>query len=140
VKWIYAKGITLSVSTKIKTTFFADDQIIIADSQDNLQRGLCTLKNIVKDFGMDTSPGKSEMMVFLGQDPVRCKVIVENECLQQVKNFKYFSCEISYKNEKGIQQKLAAFAQNLGILNNTFKQILVQKFSHPFIRKQSSDP
>jgi hypothetical protein len=53
VKWINVKGITLSVSTKINTTFFADDQIIIADSQDNLQRGLFTLKNIAKDFGMD---------------------------------------------------------------------------------------
>jgi hypothetical protein len=26
VKWIYSKGITLLVSTKINTTFFADDQ------------------------------------------------------------------------------------------------------------------
>ena len=64
VKWIYSKGITLSVSTKIDTTFFADDEIIIAGSQGNLQRGLFTLKNIAKDFVMDTSPGKSEMMAF----------------------------------------------------------------------------
>jgi hypothetical protein len=89
---------------------------------------------------MDASPGESEMMAFLGQDPVRCKVIVENKCLQQVKNFKYFGCEIWYKNKKGIQQKLAAFAQNMGILNNAFKQTLVQKFSHSFIWKQNLDP
>jgi len=30
-------------------------------------------------------------------------------------------CEISYENEKDIQQKLAKFVQLLGILNNTFK-------------------
>jgi hypothetical protein len=45
LKWsqTYTKGITLSTSTKIRTTLFADDQLIIADSEDNLQRGLFTL-------------------------------------------------------------------------------------------------
>ena len=38
-------------------------------------------------FGNITS--KSEMMTFLGQNPVSCKIIVDNKCLQQVKNFKY---------------------------------------------------
>jgi hypothetical protein len=37
--------------------------------------------------------------------------------------------EISYENEKGIQQNLAQFAQILGILCSTFKPALVQKFS-----------
>jgi len=38
-------------------------------------------------FGNITS--KSEMMAFLGQDPVSCKIIVDTKCFQQVKNFKY---------------------------------------------------
>jgi hypothetical protein len=58
-------------------------------------------------------------MVFL-QHPVRCKIIVDNKCLQ-VKNFKYLVCEISYDNQKDFQQKVAKFAQILGILNNTFE-------------------
>jgi hypothetical protein len=68
---------------------------------------------------MKISPEKSEMMKLSGQDPVRCKIIVDNKCLQQVKNFKYLGCKISYENEKYIQQKLAKFAQILGILNNS---------------------
>jgi len=41
VKWnqIYTKGITISTSTKINTLLFADSQGIIANSEDNLQRG-----------------------------------------------------------------------------------------------------
>ena len=39
-------------------------------------------------------------MVFLEQDPVGCKTIGDNKCLQQVKNFKYLGFEISYGNEK----------------------------------------
>jgi hypothetical protein len=47
VKWnqVYRKGITLSTSVKINTLFFADDQIIRADSQDNLYSGVFTLQN-----------------------------------------------------------------------------------------------
>jgi len=48
---------------------------------------------------MQISLEKSDTMVFLGQDPVRCNIVVDNKCLQQVKNFKFLGCEISYKNE-----------------------------------------
>jgi hypothetical protein len=44
---------------------------------------------------MEISPEKSELMTFLGQAPERCKIVVGNKCLKQVKNFKCFGCEIS---------------------------------------------
>jgi hypothetical protein len=46
VKWnyTYTKGITLSTSTKINTLHFASDQVVIADSEDNLQRRVFALK------------------------------------------------------------------------------------------------
>ena len=46
---------------------------------------------------------------------------MSNKCLQQVNNFRYLDCEILYKNKKDIQQKLAKFAQILGILKNTLQ-------------------
>ena len=36
-------------------------------------------------FEIETSPEKSEKMEFLGQDPVRCEIIVDDKCLQLVK-------------------------------------------------------
>ena len=69
------------------------------------------------------------MMTLLGQDPVRCKFIVDSKCLQQVKNVKSLYCEISYECEKNSRHTVAKFAQILGILNNNFKQTLVRKFS-----------
>jgi len=51
---------------------------------------------------MEISPEKSELMTFLGQDPERCKIVVDNKCLQHVKNFKCFVCEISQEHEKDI--------------------------------------
>jgi len=48
---------------------------------------------------------------------------------KKVKNFKYFGCEISYKNGNDIKKQLAIFSQILGIINNTFKPNLARKIS-----------
>ena len=80
---------------------FADDQVIIADSEDNLQEGAFTLRNTANNFRSEISPEKSETTAFLVRDPVRCTIVVDNKCLQ-VKNSKYLGCEISYGNEKHI--------------------------------------
>ena len=74
-----------------------NDQVIISDSEDNFQRGVFILQNIAKCFGVEISPGKSETMSFLRQ-PVSFKTVVDNNRLQQARNFKYLSCEISYEN------------------------------------------
>jgi len=39
------------------------------------------LKYIAKKFVMEISPEKSQTMTFLVQDPVRCKIVVNNKCL-----------------------------------------------------------
>jgi hypothetical protein len=39
-------------------------------------------------------------MKFVGQDPVKFKLAVDNKSLQQEKNFKFLCSEISYKNQK----------------------------------------
>jgi hypothetical protein len=54
---------------------------------------------------------------------------VDNKCLQQVKNFKYLSSEISNKNEKDIEEKLAKCAQIMAILNNIFQPTWIHKSS-----------
>jgi hypothetical protein len=56
---------------------------------------------------MEISPGKSETMAFLRQQPLSCVTVVDNNCLEQVRNFKYLNCEISYGKENDIQQKLS---------------------------------
>jgi hypothetical protein len=48
---------------------------------------------------------------------------------EQVKNFKYLGCGISYGNGKDNQQNLAEFVQILEILHHAFKPDLVQKCS-----------
>jgi len=89
---------------------------------------------------MEISPQKSNTVAFLGKDAVRHKIIVNNKCLQQLKNFKYLGCEIPYGNGKDIQQKLAKFVQMLGIMNNAFKPNLAKTFSRIKIYNASALP
>ena len=46
---------------------------------------------------MEMSSEKFETRLFLGQDSGRCKMVVDNKCLQ-VQNCKYLGCKISYEN------------------------------------------
>jgi hypothetical protein len=61
---------------------------------------------------------------------------VDNQCLKQVKSFKYLGSEISYEREKDIQQILPNFSPVLEILNNIFNPTLVQKFSRKRKKKK----
>ena len=79
-----------------------------------------TLENIENKFGLEMSPENSETMAFLGQDPVRCAVIVGSKCLQQLINFKYLGCEIFYENIKDSQQKLSQIRSNAGNFKLSF--------------------
>jgi len=49
---------------------------------------------------MEMSLRKSEKMAFLGQDRVKCNIMVDKKCLKQEKNFKYLGCGTSYGKEK----------------------------------------
>jgi len=52
VKWyqIYTKDINLSTGTKIHTLLLAYNQVVVADSEDNLHGIVFTLQNITKKF------------------------------------------------------------------------------------------
>jgi hypothetical protein len=54
----------LSISTKINSLRYADDKVLIAESKDNLQRGVFTLKSIATNFGVEIPPETSGKMVF----------------------------------------------------------------------------
>jgi len=63
-----------------KHSSFCRQSSNIADSEDNY-RGEYLHYKTAKNFGIEMSPEKSELMAFLGQDPVLCKIIVDNKCL-----------------------------------------------------------
>jgi len=93
--WFTQKVLLYQPLQKINTLIFAYVQVI-GDSEDNFQREIFTT---AKDFGMEISPEIYKTIAFSGQDPVRCKITVDNKCLHQVMSFKYLVCESSFENE-----------------------------------------
>jgi transcription initiation factor TFIIIB Brf1 subunit/transcription initiation factor TFIIB len=72
-------GIKLSKNQKLSMLLlFADDQVIIADTDDNLQRAAHKLNQIITEHGLTISVQKTKSMAFRGRDPVRTKIVIDN--------------------------------------------------------------
>lgn len=63
---------------------------------------------------------KFNVRKYYSQDPVRCKIIVDNECLKDVKNFKYLRCKNSYEYVKNTQKQTKNVSK-IGISKQHFR-------------------
>jgi len=63
-------------------------------------------------FGIETSPEKSETMEFLGHEQVRCEIIVDNGCLQQVKKINISVVKFPMKTKKLLKNNSQNLFQN----------------------------
>jgi len=66
---------------------FADDEVIISDNEDTLQRALHELSKIILDYNFEISIHRTKNMAFFGKWPVRLKLILDNQPIEQVSRF-----------------------------------------------------
>ena len=102
-------------------SLFADDQVIIADREDNLQRAAHKLNQIITEYGLTISVQKTKSMPFRGRDPVRTKIVIDNKIIKQVNSFNYLGNMISYEKQLDIDKKLHNYLKFTGNLNNVFR-------------------
>jgi hypothetical protein len=57
------------------TLLFADEQVIISDTEDNLQSAVHKLNQIVIEHSLTISVKKTKSVAFKGQEPVRSKIV-----------------------------------------------------------------
>jgi hypothetical protein len=121
-------GIKLSKNQQLSTLLFADDQVIIADREDNLQRAAHKLNQIITEYGLTISVQKTKSVAFKRRDPVRTKIVINNKIIKQVNTSNYLGNMISYDKELDIDNKLHNYLKITRILNNVFKpQNLLRK-------------
>jgi len=109
------------------TLLFADDQFIISDREDNLQKAVCLLYNISKEYNLETATKKTKVFGFVGTDHLRTKIIINDETLEQVSQFTYLGCGISYQFSNDVEFKLAKFLQLIGTIKRTiFKKVRME--------------
>jgi hypothetical protein len=65
----------------LNTVLFAEYQVTITNSEDNIQRELHALHQTLQIFGMKISHQKTKIMAFIGREPVRSKTVIGNMIL-----------------------------------------------------------
>ena len=68
---------------------------------------------------MEIATKKMKVFGFIGADHFRTKIIINDESLEQVSQFTYLGCSISYKFSNDVESKLAKFLQLIGTINRT---------------------
>jgi hypothetical protein len=114
---IWLKKLKLSKDFKeliFNTLLFADDQLIIADTEHNLQRAVYLLYSISKKYNLEIATSKMKVFGFVGTDHLRAKIIINDETLDQVNQFTYLGCSISYQFSNDVELKLVKILQLIG--------------------------
>jgi hypothetical protein len=106
---------------QLLTLLFADDQVIISNIKDNIQKAKHKLNQIITEYGLTISVQKTKSMAFRGRDPIRSKIVIDNKIIEQVHFFNCLGNLIYYENEMGIDNKLNNYLRITGIINNVFR-------------------
>jgi len=64
-------------------------------------------------------PQKNKVFGFVGTDHIRTKIIINVETLEQVSQFTYLGCSISYQFSNDVEFKLATFLQLIDTIKRT---------------------
>jgi hypothetical protein len=71
-------------------------------------------------------------MVFKGRDPLRSKILINNNIVEQINTFSCLGCCIAHQNEKDVAVKISKSLQVMGNINRTLK--LFQAQNHTRLR------
>jgi hypothetical protein len=78
-KWKVTRhgNIPINRNVNIDTMLFADDQVLLAKYEDDLQYSVHNLNNIASEFSMEINAEKTRVMVFRGMEPIRSKICIK---------------------------------------------------------------
>jgi len=106
---------------------------IISDTEDNLQKAVYLLYNISKGYNLEIARKKTKVFGFVGTDHLRTKIIINDETLEQVSQFTYLGCSITYQFSNDVEFKLAKFFQLMGTIKRTiFKKMKTETILKTF--------
>lgn len=133
-------GIQINRNTVLDTLMFADDQVIIAKTEDALQRAIYNLQIIASDFNMEISKEKTKVMAFSGENPIPSKIMINNTLIERVNSFNYLGYNLSYITDEDMSNKISKFIKITGVINTVFKTSHVQKHTRLKVYKTLARP
>lgn len=104
---------------EVKILCYADDAVLFAENEDDLQRLLHTFNVTGKQYNMTISAKKTKCIT-TAKEPLRCKLEVDGQVIQQELKFKYLGIDItSYGNiEDEVRQQVTKANKVAGCLND----------------------
>jgi len=95
---------------------------------------------ISKEYNLEIATKKTKVYGFVGTDHLRTKIIINDETLEQVSQFTYLGCSISYRFSSDAEFKLAKCLRLIGTIKGTiFRKVrtetilkIIQHFSFTY--------
>jgi len=117
---VIKKDTPLNNRKLVNTTLYADDQILLATSEDELQTMAYHLNLIARKYKMTISSTKTKSMAMCGNHIQRVKIVInDNNIIEQVTDFKYLGYRISeYKSD--LEDKLQTYNKINGTIRRHF--------------------
>jgi len=88
-KRVMKKGIQLNNTKLVNTILYADDQVLMATSEDELQTMAHHLNLITRKYKMTISSTKTKSMEMWGNHIQRVKIVINDNIIKLVTDFKY---------------------------------------------------
>lgn len=105
---------------EIQILCYADDTVLIAEDEDDLQRLLHQFNITAKKFNMKISAEKTKSVV-ISKEPIRCKLEIDGQMIEQVMSVKYLGIKLTYNNdiEEEVREQTMKANRIAGCLNDT---------------------
>ena len=102
---------------------YDDDTVLIADSEEKLQKILTTVARESENKGLQLNAKKTECMVVSKQaDTPICNISCKGEQIKQVDNFRYLGCTITpdAKCDEEIRKRIAMSKDTFSTMESIF--------------------
>ncbi len=119
-KWLMTLNEVFKINNvEMPTLLFADDQLIIGKSEHETQIAVHKLSQIANEYGMKISPNKTKVMAFKGLEPLRAKIVIDGQIIEQISEFKYLGYHFNYIKSRDVEIKLNNFTYFCGTLQRS---------------------
>jgi len=113
------KGTQLNNGKLVNTILYADDQILMATSEDDLHTMAHHFNLIARKYKMTISSTKTKSMAMWGNHIQRVKIVLKDNVIEQVTDFKYLGYRIS-ECGSDLEDKLQTYNKINGAIRRHF--------------------
>jgi hypothetical protein len=116
------KGIKIARDTQITHLVYADDQVLIVPTEDDLQRAVTRLNHTLQLYNPQISEIKTKAMGIQGKYWRRIKIMINNKIIEHVSSCTYIGSKVSDKINAGIETRLCKYNNLSGVIKKHFRK------------------